>query len=361
MSSEMITVSIGGVLASGIHAHVGVVQRIFLWSEMELISDLKKPWLVIGDFNSIVSSEEKIGGRAANSRVMQEFNTYLDNCELIQAPKSGLQFSWSNFVLRIASDHAPLLGVSESIPKPSNIPLKFQKMWLSHPGFMDLVSNCWNEEVVGDPSFVLLQKLKKLKNILRDWNWNVFGNVNVKIKEAEEEVHKGMELSDNNPADTEILNNLVIDENNYNSREVQLKKMLQQKTRTKWVKEGSVNTSFFHTNLKIRQSRNFISEMEDSNGDIISNQKKIADTLVNHFEKNFQFQETEEADSLLEVIPEVITEEDQHMLDAVPNEEEINEAIFNMDPESSPGPYGFSNCFCRACWHMIHADFVQAI
>ncbi|XP_026378603.1 uncharacterized protein LOC113273048 [Papaver somniferum] len=71
MSSQMITVSIGGVLVSGIHARVGVVQRRFLCSEMELISDLKQPWLAIGDFNSIVSSEEKIGGRAANRRVMQ--------------------------------------------------------------------------------------------------------------------------------------------------------------------------------------------------------------------------------------------------------------------------------------------------
>ncbi|XP_026417146.1 uncharacterized protein LOC113312624 [Papaver somniferum] len=188
MSSQMITVSIGGVLVSGIHAHMGVVQRRFLWSEMDQISELKQPWLAIGDFNSIVSSEEKVGGRAANRRVMQEFNTCLDNCELIHAPKSGLQFSWSNCQhgnkrilsnldravynhlwfqkhsdwgykvgLRIASDHAPLLGGSESIPKPSNIPFKFQKMWLTHPGFMELVSKCWNEHVAGDPSFVLLQ------------------------------------------------------------------------------------------------------------------------------------------------------------------------------------------------------------
>ncbi|XP_026399016.1 uncharacterized protein LOC113294854 [Papaver somniferum] len=326
MSSQMITVSIGGVLVSGIHAHVGVVQRRFLWSEMELISDLKQPWLAIGDFNSIVSSDEKIGGRATNRRVMQEFNTCLDNCELIQAPKSGLQFSWSN----CQHGNKRILSGSASIPKPSNIPFKFQKMWLSHPGFMDLVSNCWNEDIVGDPAFVLLQKLKRLKNILRDWNWNMFGNVHVKIKEAEEEVQKAMKLSDNNPTDAAMLNNLVMAENNHNSRE-------------------------------IRQSRNFISKLEDSNGDIISDQKKIAYTLVNHFEQKFQFQETEEADSLLEVIPEVITKEDQQMLDAVPNEEEIKEAIFSMNPKSSPGPDGFSTCFYKACWHIIHTVFVQAI
>ncbi|XP_026399624.1 uncharacterized protein LOC113295510 [Papaver somniferum] len=331
MSSQMITVSIGGVLVSGIHAHVGVVQRIFLWSETEQISELKQPWLAIGDFNSIVSSEEKVGGRADNRRVMQEFNTY-----------------WGYKVgLRIASDHAPLLGGS--------------KIWLTHPGFMELVSKCWNEHVAGDPPFVLLQKLKKLKHILRDWNWSVFGNVNVKIKEAEEEVKRAMQLSDNNPADTELLENLVIAENTYNSIEVQFKTMLQQKTRTKWVKEGSANTSFFHTNLKIRQSINFISELEDSNGDIISDHKKIVETLVNHFEHKFQFQEAEEADSLLEVIPEVITEQDQQMLDAIPTSDEIKEVVFGMDPESSPDPDGFSSLLYRACWDIIQDDVLHAI
>ncbi|XP_026420175.1 uncharacterized protein LOC113316173 [Papaver somniferum] len=188
-------------------------------------------------------------------------------------------------------------------------------MWLTHPNFMEVVSTCWTEHIVGDPSFVFQQKLKKLKNFLRERNWNVFGNINVKIKEAEEEVHRAMILSDNNPSDTEALDRLVNAENNYNFKEVQLKIMLQQKARIKWVKEGSTNTSFFHTNLKIKQSRNFISELEDVN---------------------------EEADSLLEVIPEVIIEEDQQMLDAVPNAEEIKDAIFSMDPDSSPGPDGFT-------------------
>ncbi|XP_026416849.1 uncharacterized protein LOC113312300 [Papaver somniferum] len=49
------------------------------------------------------------------------------------------------------------------------------------------------------------------------------------------------------------------------------------------------------------------------------------------------------------------------MLDAIPSAEEIKEAIFSMDPESSPGPDGFSGCFCRACWHIIHDYVVHAI
>ncbi|XP_026416850.1 uncharacterized protein LOC113312301 [Papaver somniferum] len=289
-------------------------------------------------------SEERIP-TTTWSRIIQKpaaskpASTSIDQTNAAQkAPKTGLQYSWSNCQhgnkiilcnldravynhlwfqkhidwgykvgLRIAFDHAPLLGGCASIPKPPNIPFKFQKMWLSHSNFMEVISQCWNEYVVGDPSFVLLHKLKKLENILKDWNWKVLGDINVQIKETEEEVNKAMELSDNNPSNAEALDRLVNAENNYNSIEVQLNIMLKQKARIKWVKEGSANTSFFHTNLKIRQSRNFISELEDTNGDNISDQNKIADTLVQHFEQKFQYKAAEEVDSLLEVIPYVIT------------------------------------------------------
>ncbi|XP_026429081.1 uncharacterized protein LOC113325056 [Papaver somniferum] len=250
LSSQMITVEIGGALVSGIHAHVGVIQRRFLWAEMESISEMNKPWLAIGDFNSIVSQDEKIGGKAENRRAMQEFNNCLNNCDLIQAPKSGLLHSWSNCQhgdrrilcnldravynhkwfqmhenwshkvgLRIASDHSTLLGGGAIIPKPSNAPFKFQKMWLTHP---------------------------------------VFGNIHVKIKEAEEEVQKAMVISDQNPHDIEALDNLVAAENDYNK------------------------------------------------------------TLMQQFKQKFQVQESEDTESLLEVIPKVITDEDQQMLDALP-------------------------------------------
>ncbi|XP_026416501.1 uncharacterized protein LOC113311934 [Papaver somniferum] len=292
---------------------------------MESISDLNKPWLAIGDFNSIVSQDEKIGGMEVNRRSMQKFNNCLNNYELIQAPKSGLMHSWSNCQhgdmrilcnleraiynhkwfqmhenwsykvgLRIASDHSPLLGGGAIIPKPSNAPFKFQKMWLTHP---------------------------------------VFGTIHVKIKEAEEEVQKAIVISDQNPHDIEALDNLVAAENDYNSKKVQLNTMLKQKDRIKWVKEGSANTE------SENHCRNSCATLQ-------------AKILISR---------TEDAESLLEEIPKVITDEDQKMLDALLEAEEIKSTIFSMDPDSSPGPDGFSGCFYRACWKIIQYDVVQAV
>ncbi|XP_026433325.1 uncharacterized protein LOC113330711 [Papaver somniferum] len=321
---------------------------------MEMISGFNLPWLAIGDFNVVTSIEEKVGGKTPNKRAMMDFNNCLDICELMQAPKTGLQHSWPNCQhgskrilcnldravfnqlwlhkfngwgykvgLRIALDHAPLLGGCASIPKPHNTPMRFQKIWISHPTFMEVVEKCCSEEVVGDPAFLFQTKLKKLKRILKDWNWTVFGDINVQIEEAEVKVQEAMVNSDNNPSDEELLSILVSAQN--------------------------------------LQARNTISELEVNNGDIISDQEKFSEELVKYFENKFKFQEVKNIEHMVDGIPEVLTSDDQNMSEAIRDENEIKDNLFAMDPESAPGSDGFSGCFYKACWHIINKDVVNAI
>lgn len=51
-------------------------------------------------------------------------------------------------------------------------------MWLDHPYFIILITNSRQSiQVYRCPIFILQQKLKLLKLILKLWNANVFGNV----------------------------------------------------------------------------------------------------------------------------------------------------------------------------------------
>ncbi|XP_026434798.1 uncharacterized protein LOC113332476 [Papaver somniferum] len=235
----MITVSVGDVLVSGVHAHVKVVQRRFQWSEMQLISDLNKPWIILSDFNAVISHDEKVGGRLPNRTAMVDFNECITQCNLLHAPKNGLQFSWSN----CQQGNRRILCNLDMV--------LFNQKWL---------------QLYGDWGY----KLKELKKVLNDWNWKVFGNVQVKIKEAEEKVKIAIEISDNNPFDEDAYKDLVRAQNEHASREVQENNLLRQKVRVKWIKEGSANTSFFHTNMKIRAARNAIHEIEDNDGNVLA-------------------------------------------------------------------------------------------
>lgn len=43
------------------------------------------------------------------------------------------------------------------------------------------------------------------------------------------------------------------------------------KARVKWVKEGSANTTFFHTTMRVRKAYDTIAELEDADGNIVTN------------------------------------------------------------------------------------------
>ncbi|KAF1897718.1 hypothetical protein Lal_00032476 [Lupinus albus] len=96
-------------------------------------------------------------------------------------------------------------------------------MWLSHVDCHKAVAEAWKVEVVGCPTFVLSQKLEFLKNELKSWNVNVFGNI-----------HDGKNLAQN-----ELLQALVVEEDFW-----------REKVGVNWQVNGDRNTSFFH---KVKQ------------------------------------------------------------------------------------------------------------
>ena len=55
---------------------------------------------------------------------------------------------------------------------------KFENMWLKEEGFVERVRQWWNGYCfLGSPSFILARKLKALKDDLKKWNKEVFGNL----------------------------------------------------------------------------------------------------------------------------------------------------------------------------------------
>ena len=58
----------------------------------------------------------------------------------------------------------------------------------------------------------------------------------------------------------------------------------------------------------------------------------------------------------LSVIPKLISDEDNQLLNNPVSIREIKKALFSMDPDKAPGPDGFTAWFYVSCWDTIKRD-----
>ncbi|XP_026410486.1 uncharacterized protein LOC113305686 [Papaver somniferum] len=354
---------VGDVMVTGIHATCLTVDRRDLWEELFNTSQTDWPWMMIGDFNVVLIYEEKIGGRKPLRISMQEFRNCLESCNLIQAARTGIKYSWCNnrAGVRGTSDHEPLFGSTVNICKPTNSPFRYQNIWTSHPGFLDVIKDAWNESISGNQAFSFMNKLKRVKQILKKWNWEDFGDLRIKMKTNEDEVLAATLFSDADPENTELLNNLDTTRGKQEIVSKQYNDLMRDKARINWVKKGGTNTDFFHASIKIRQSHNNITKMENTEGNVITDQAQIATILVDHFTKKFEYQNVTIHEEIMEEIPKILTEEDNNFLDVVPTAIEIKEAVFSMNAKSAPGSDGFPDSFYKFARSIISAELIETI
>ncbi|KAH1038646.1 hypothetical protein J1N35_040389 [Gossypium stocksii] len=137
-------------------------KRKDLWYDLRVtIPDGQTLWMVIGDFNAILSSNEKTGGLSIGKRCPQ-FGNFVDLANLHNLGFKGPPFTWHkgnlferldrtlgnkawvNFfpnslithLPRIKSDHRPLLfSLNPCFTLPKGRPFRFLAGWVEHPDF----------------------------------------------------------------------------------------------------------------------------------------------------------------------------------------------------------------------------------
>ncbi|KAF9624258.1 hypothetical protein IFM89_009166 [Coptis chinensis] len=96
---------------------------------------------------------------------------------------------WRSKILkRKISYHSPIVGWNTLIPKPDNIPFWFLKAWIHHDTLKDVVEANWNEPLYDVPIRKVVKKLKRLKQKLKSWSFEIFGNHDQHLKCLEEEM-----------------------------------------------------------------------------------------------------------------------------------------------------------------------------
>ncbi|GKG03738.1 RNA-directed DNA polymerase, eukaryota, reverse transcriptase zinc-binding domain protein, partial [Tanacetum coccineum] len=85
------------LFCSFVYAHNRHTQRRPLWDNlgMHKVYVRNRPWCILGDFNAALNLEDKSTGSSNIDISMREFKDCVENIEVLDVARSGLNFTWN--------------------------------------------------------------------------------------------------------------------------------------------------------------------------------------------------------------------------------------------------------------------------
>ncbi|XP_070045223.1 uncharacterized protein [Nicotiana tomentosiformis] len=285
------------LLLTVVYAKCKAHQRQKLWTELTTIADrVQGVWGVVGDFNVIIDTMEKEGGRPYRIEKSIDFLSCIDECGLQDTGFCGPRYKWSDnrgapktiwkrldrllfniewsdefsetsveHLARVCSDHAPLLINLKKASTMRPKYFKFLDFWTKYEDFLSVVTEEWQKTVQGNTLWTLHQKLKRVSRRLTVWSRQAFGDIYEEPKMLEKQINdlETMHIFDTTPAHRAELNEAK-------AKYVRFLKIqeevLVQKAKAQWLEEGDRNTAYFHSIIKGRRKRLSILKIQDDDG-----------------------------------------------------------------------------------------------
>ncbi|XP_047263731.1 uncharacterized protein LOC124896240 [Capsicum annuum] len=173
-------------------------ERKELWEYLATTGGtMKDPWIVLGDFNSILHLEDRIGENKVSYAEIEELQKCIDACKMMEMAGSGCKYTWNDnqnsyqifskidwcFINGEWLDEMPTCGVKflpERVSDHSLIHVKMQGLQRGrkafrycnvrskHHSFETVIRRAWDAQIQGYSMYGVVQKLKKLKYMLRE-------------------------------------------------------------------------------------------------------------------------------------------------------------------------------------------------
>lgn len=137
--------------------------------------------------------------------------------------------------------------------------------------------------------------------------------------------------------------------------------ILIQKAQVDWYEQGDSNSKYFHSMIRDKRNKLKLHRIKNNRGNWVQGDEKISKAAVKHFENLFTHQHNNVDMTLLNCIPSNVTEDENRILNDIPSENEVKQAVFDMSPSSTAGPEGFNGTFYQTCWDIIKYDVTDMV
>ncbi|XP_062102876.1 uncharacterized protein LOC133813856 [Humulus lupulus] len=131
-----------------------------------------------------------------------------------------------------------------------------------------------------------------------------------------------------------------------------------QRSKQLWLREGDLNSKYFHASARTRRRANHIESLRNDTGEMVDWKSDLEHLMVEYFQTLFK-SSVDEWDEVVSCVVPTITPSQNAMLLAPIEDDEVKSALFHMHPDKSPGPDGMSPGFYQKFWPIVGQDVIH--
>ncbi|KAL9670344.1 hypothetical protein QQ045_007895 [Rhodiola kirilowii] len=253
------------------------------------------------------------------------------------------------------SDHSPVVVCWSSRPV-RKAAFRYCNFWENLEEYADKVTNYWRSSRDCNNLFMVQDKLKAMKRMMKNEFVNVTRGMDRRVDLLRENLCEAQKLAEQHPTNSTML-----------QREQELAKefrkvkryqhiFYQQRAKVKWLREGDTNTKYYHSILKGRRARNNIKSV------LCNNRIMTSDHISEYFKSILA--ETKECNRIKAKVinrgNKVADSQCRSLIREATNKE-IQNVLCKIEVDKSPGPDGFSASFFRKNWSLVGKEFCNGI
>ncbi|KAH7861946.1 hypothetical protein Vadar_032900 [Vaccinium darrowii] len=302
--------------------------RELVWEKIRSIARLEfLPWMCMGDFNQILSGNDKLGGHYPNQVLISSFHGLITDCGLVDLEFKGPKFTWrnnrsgENFIMErldmafanskwreihdkamvfiepaIGSDHNPLVLNTEVPSNEVGKPFRFESFWVTEEGCNTVIQDSWSLTTEGTSMISVCKKLRFCKESLKAWSKENFGDLRLKINAVKEEL-------------------------------VTIQHQLEHGFRS----------------------------------DLVTEERRLLHLLEDLWQKDAIEPPQRDFEDLISLIDPIISADCNSSLAKSVTIDEVQIAVFQMGAFKAPGSDGFPGLFYQRYWDIVGADVLKAV
>ncbi|XP_039155725.1 uncharacterized protein LOC120287105 [Eucalyptus grandis] len=338
-----------------VYAEHSFTLRRPLWADLiqSSFQVVDSPWIVAGDFNAIRSSSDKADISNYWIPAFNDFGDCLNQAGLDDLRYVGNRFTWS------ASS-----GPSRKLRKIDKV--LTNSAWNSIFSFSEA---SFLPPGVSDHSPMMVRILptpntpRALKYRLKLLNKEVYADISAKTDEARRLLSLAQEAIQLDPHNHDLANEEKEHFRVFSELRLQEESFFRQKSRIRWLKEGDLNTKYFHHLVKRSHLRNRI--LSIYNGDtLVSDPAEVHQLFVSHFQALLAASPPSYVPTIEEIrknLNHTLDDNQIRTLSQPVTDKEIQDTLFSLASGKAPGPDGFNVDFFKRSWEIIGPSVLLAV